>query len=184
LRFRQRGAPVRSAAEPSAVCNGDVFEVNDGCYRRAMERAARLLTVRPRSSRQLRDRLTGAGFDEDTVTRAVGRLTELGLIDDRRFAAQWVQERSVRKGLAAAALLEELNRQGVDRAVAQEVVAEAALDEQSQAIDVATRLLRRVASRPPYQQLVRLQQMLARRGFSPEVIEDAVKAVLSPEGWD
>ena len=153
-------------------------------YQEAMERGARLLAVRPRTELELRRRLGAAGFDTDDVDAAVARMIELNLIDDAAFARQWIEERSKRKGLAGDALARELTARGIDRSVVEEMVAEADLDEVGRATELADSWFRRVARHPLPVQAQRLQQMLARKGYGWEVAEEAVKAVLPPEGWD
>jgi regulatory protein len=112
----------------------------------------------------------------------LARVAELGLVDDRAFARQWVEERSRRLG--PAVLVSELQAKGVDRDVAEEAVAAAGLDEEAQARDLAARLVAKVAGRPLREQRFRLQTMLSRRGISEEAAAAGVRAVLPPEGWD
>ena len=157
-------------------------EDEQDAYGKAMARAGRLLGSRPRATEELRDRLIRAGYDAPCVDRVVARLLELGLLDDEAFARQWVEERSSRRG--AAALIAELGARGVDRVVAERALEEAGADERSAAVALALTQLRRVASLPLRTQASRLTSALARRGYSPEVVRDAVRAVLPPEGWD
>ena len=147
-----------------------------------MGRAGRLLAQRPRSEREVRDRLERAGLEHDAIDGAVARLKELDLLDDSTFARQWVAERSKKRGRAA--LVMELTSKGIERDVVEAALGEVAADEEARAAEVAATALRKVAGLPPAAQAARLQQMLLRRGFSLDVAVDAVKAVLPPEGWD
>ena len=156
----------------------------DDARREAMARAGRLLATRPRSEAEMTTRLTDAGFEPDVVSAAVDRLRSLGLVDDAEFAEQWVRERSARKKLSARALLHELQGKGIAREVAEAALADGGVDEIAQATELASRYVRRVASKPLRQQATRIHQMLSRRGYSYEVCEAAVRAVLPPEGWD
>lgn len=156
----------------------------DGARREAMARAGRLLATRARSEAELTKRLAEAGFEPAVVSAVIDRLRTLGLVDDEAFATQWVRERSTRKKLSSRALLHELTGKGIDREVAEAALAEGGLDETAQAIDLASRYVRRVASKPLREQATKIQQMLSRRGYSYEVCDAAVKAVLPPEGWD
>ena len=150
----------------------------------AMERAAQLLAQRPHAIAELRTKLLARGLEGGAVDRAIERLEDLRLLDDRAFATQWVEERSARKGLAPAALLSELRGKGVPREIAEEAVAELEVDEITQAKELAARLLRKVVSKPLEVQARRLQAMLLRRGFSTEAAIEGVRAILPPEGWD
>lgn len=149
-----------------------------------MHRAGKLLERRARSECELRERLAAAGLDRAIVDQAIERLIAMRLIDDHAFALQWVTERSARKGLAPAVLEAELEAKGVSRDTAEVALAEAAVDEEAQAREVAVRLSRKVAGRPAATQAIRLRDMLARRGFSAEAALAGVRAVLPPEDWD
>ena len=167
----------RSLEEPTSQPSDD-----RDAYSRAMARAGRLLATRARAVGEVRDRLSRGGFEPDVVERVVARLTELGLLDDDAFARQWVVERSGRRG--GAALVAELHARGVDRAVAEKAVREAALDEIEAAKELALAQLRRISRLPLARQAARLTGALARRGYPPEVVKEALAAVLPPEGWD
>lgn len=167
-----------------ATPDGGPAALLDGARREAMARAGRLLATRPRSEAEMTSRLTDAGFEPSVVAAAVDRLRNLGLVDDAEFALQWVRERAGRKKLSTRALLQELRGKGIDREVAEAALAEAGLDEVAQATELASRYVRRVASKPLREQATRIQQMLSRRGYSYEVTEAAIKATLPPEGWD
>ncbi len=158
--------------------------LDDGAYHEAMSRAGHLLASRPRTERELADRLIDAGFDEHVTARVLNRLRELKLVDDADFARRWIEERSRSKGLAGKALVAELVRKGVDEEVARATLEAAALDEEAAASELAASLVCKVAARPLREQAARVGRMLARRGYSDEAIESAVRSVLPPEGWD
>jgi regulatory protein len=149
-----------------------------------MEAAGRLLSVRARSESELRVRLGAKGFDTDEVDTALGRLRELRLVDDEEFARQWVEQRSGRKGLGARRLRSELIGKGVDPEVIDSVLAPSTEDELERAKEIAAGHLRKVVGLPLEKQAARLFGFLCRRGFAPEVVDPAVRAVLPPEGWD
>lgn len=149
----------------------------------AMERAGRMLALRPRTEKEVRDRLTEAEFSPELVEETITRLLELHLLDDQAFALQWIEERALRKGLGPRALMAELARRGVERSVAEAALGESGLDEEAQAKNEASRHLRKVIRFPLREQASKLQQMLIRKGFSFEAAEAGVKSVLPPEGW-
>lgn len=149
-----------------------------------MTKAARLLAIRPRTERELRERLAQGGHSPCEVDTTIARLVELELVDDAAFARQWVEESAARKGLGGHALRAELLAKGVAPELAQEVVAAASDDEEARAVEVASRFVRRVARFPLAEQPTRLHQMLLRRGFSHEAAGAGARAVLPPEGWD
>jgi regulatory protein len=169
------------AGKPTLFAIDDTFADQ---LKEAMERAGRLLSVRARTEREVRDRLAAADFTSPVIEQTVVRLVELGLLDDLDFATQWVRERAVRKSLGPKALRSELASKGVEREVAERALAEAGIDEEAQAVEAAAKWVRRVARFPLQEQALKLQQMLLRKGFSHEAAEAGARAVLPPEGWD
>ncbi len=76
-------------------------------------RALVLLDSRERSRAELKQRLLAAGFSEDLVTEVLDNLTAVGLVDDRRFAEEWVRQRSEMRGKSRHILDLELKRKGI-----------------------------------------------------------------------
>ena len=60
------------------------------CY----DAASRLLSYRPRSESELRERLFRRRFDADSVARVLAKLKEQGLVDDAAFARFWRDNRT------------------------------------------------------------------------------------------
>jgi regulatory protein len=156
----------------------------DTDLRKAMERAGRFLALRPRTEHEVRARLAELDTDADVIESTVERLVDLKLVDDLAFATQWIAERSARKGLGPNALIHELRGKGVAGDVIHDALAEAGLDEEAAAVELAAKLVRKVAAKPLVEQGPRLHAMLVAKGHSHEAAEAAVRAVLPPEGWD
>ncbi|MFT4297100.1 MAG: regulatory protein RecX [Micropruina sp.] len=136
----------------------------------AREIALRLLGVRDRTRRELEQALAKRRVPDEAARQVLDRLTEVGLIDDRRFA-EAIFDGQQRRLRSTRALRQELRTKGVDP----EVIAEA-----SESVDAETDLevaQALVAKRLPSLQRLshevryrRLAGQLARRGFSPGVI--------------
>jgi regulatory protein len=113
------------------------------------------------------------------------RLVDVGLVDDRDFAEQWVQSRHVNAGKGKRALVAELRTKGVD----DEVITAALADVDSDAERMRAELL--VADKLRRERLTddadevkltrRLVAMLARRGYEQSMAFDVVKVALANE---
>ncbi|MCK4261812.1 RecX family transcriptional regulator, partial [bacterium] len=57
--------------------------------RKAKEYALNLLSFRPRSSKEVRDRLKRKDYDEKVIEEAVENLGRIGLLNDEEFARSW-----------------------------------------------------------------------------------------------
>jgi regulatory protein len=145
----------------------------------------RLLTLQPRTRAELAAALAKRGVPDDAAETVLSRFTEVGLIDDRAFAAAWVDSRHTGRGLARRALAAELRRRGVDQDVVGEAVAvvDAAAEERAARLLVERRLpgTRRLEAPARIRRLVGL---LARKGYPPGLAMRVVRDALAAEGDD
>ena len=75
-----------------------------------------LLTIRPRTVSELRERLAPR-FGAETVEQTLTRLLSEGLLNDTEFAQQWRSSRERRKPRSQSMIEQELRRKGVDEGV-------------------------------------------------------------------
>ena len=135
----------------------------------AAHRAAlRALSRRSHARADLRRRLVQRQHPPAAVDAALERLAARGLLDDRRFAAQYAAVRLAR-GRGPARLLVDLLAQGVDRRLADEAVRRAledeAVDPEIEMRAVAVKRARQLAHLPPVVRKRRLLAYLVRRGY-------------------
>lgn len=106
------------------------------------------------------------------------RLAAVGLIDDRAYAVEWMTSRR-RRGLAPRAIAGELRRRGVDEVIIRETVDTVDPDDVLAAATALARMrCRTMVGLPEPVKVRRLAAMLARRGYSPEVVFQAIRHVL------
>lgn len=117
----------------------------------AREAALRLLAVRPRSRRELSDRLRQKKIPTPVIGDVLDRLIELGLLNDADFARALVRDRLRLRPKGRRALSAELAKKGVAREVGDEVMdevfAEMETSEPEVADQVAAGWLRRQPTR-------------------------------------
>ena len=146
------------------------------------ERALGLLAVRQRSRRELERRLVQAGFEPDAVEVELGRLEQVGLIDDAAFAAAVVESRMGARGESRRAVGVKLQQAGVDRDVALAALDEAPEGEQDRADRLAQARATRVSGLDPAAGFARVSAFLMRRGYPPGVARQAARRALGLEG--
>jgi regulatory protein len=191
-------AERRSAAETRRARRAEVTDSDV-----VMEAATAFLAVRPRSVSEVRRRLRYLGYQATLTDGVVDRLVELGYLDDHAFATAWVESRDRARPRGTLALRRELALKGIDRAVAEGVLAErtavaterTTAEEQDEGrprlgrptdaadLQAAAHLLRRRAGSfarepDPRRRQQRAYALLARHGFTPDVCRQAVLAVL------
>lgn len=138
--------------------------------RTCLEKALELLALRAHFSRELEIKLQRRGYGAQEIEAALERLRELGMIDDPRTAATYVETRTQRAPAGRRLLQAELRRRGVAAAQTQEALGE--VDEPALARDAAERFLRR-RSRPgedAQRRLAALARHLGSRGFGGAAI--------------
>lgn len=131
---------------------------------RAQERALSLLEVRPRSRRELEQRLRRAGFDPTAVEEALGRLERVELVDDGAFARFWVEQRLTFRPRSRRALQYELRHRGVPGEAVDLALEQ--VDDAKAAEDLARRHLERLSGTDDWQVVrEKLYKLLRSRGF-------------------
>ncbi len=135
--------------------------------------------MRDHTAAELRSVLTARGVPESAIDVVVGRFTDVGLVDDRRFATAWAESRHQQRHVSRATIVRELSGKGLGPEIVSEAVA--GIDAESdvrEARRLAERKLpslrgldRRVAYR-------RLAGLLARRGYKPSVVSEVVGDLL------
>jgi len=156
-----------------AITPGELTALRvDQARRSAIETALRLLSYRPRSERELRDRLFRKAFDRATVGATLARMRELGYLDDAEFARFWTETRQAAGPRSKRLLASELRGRGIDRRLAEEATAEVA-DEEA-AYEAASRRLRALGGLEYGRFRERLGAFLTRRGFSYEVARGTI----------
>jgi regulatory protein len=146
------------------------------------ERALGLLAVRQRSRKELERRLVQAGFEPEPVQAELGRLEQVGLIDDAAFAAAVVESRMGARGESRRAVGVKLQQAGVDRDVARAALDLAPEGEQDRADRLAQARATRVSGLDPATGFARVSGFLMRRGYPPGVARQAARRALGLEG--
>ena len=169
-RRRQRGEPP---APPDATG--------------AMEVAARFLAARPRTRREVADRLRRAAVTEPVVEATLDRLAKLGYVDDVAFARWWGEQRDRHAPRGRRMIEAELRQRGVPRDVIESYRDEHAAPERrpedaslpgTEAERAHEALERHLRGRPLPEDpkaVQRIGMYLMRRGFDPETVRSTIR---------
>jgi regulatory protein len=138
----------------------------------AMTRALNLLGYRARSEAEIRTRLARHPYAPETVEVVVGRLEELGYLDDEEFARQRAREKSRKYGPRRVAA--DLMQSGVGREIVAEAVAEE-FEGRSEIEDARSAVARRYNGVGSEAEARRVYGFLARRGYSAGVCAEVAR---------
>ena len=141
----------------------------------------RQLTMSPKSRHQLREKLRQRDCPDDVAEAVLDRLTDVGLVDDAKYAESLVRSKQVTRGLSKRALAHELWTKGVDRDTAGEVLDQVSdTEEEDRARSLVEGRLPRLRGVDKDVVVRRLAGLLARKGYpsglSLRVIREAIDA--------
>jgi regulatory protein len=137
-------------------------------------KANRLIEQRDRSVAELRRRLTDSldeGDDPALVEAVIDRCLRAGMLDDARFAHEWVRQRAANQRRSVAVLRRELREKGVAAPVIEEALEQVSEDDQDRVLgELVTKKAGTVKTVPAdrrdyHRALRRIVGVAARRGF-------------------
>lgn len=151
---------------------------------KAITYARRLINIRSRSERELKDRLFRKGFDRTTIQDVISLLKEKDVIDDFKFAKIWIESRMHTRPEGDMLLRKELREKGVSGSIIEKALSEKKGKEDSIAREVAGKRIETLKKLPKEKAKKKLFDLLVRRGFKFDIIEEIVKEVIGAESND
>ena len=151
-------------------------------YVRGRDKALRLLSIRSRSRYEIENALAALEIAAEVRRGILEELRELGLVDDERFAREFVGARVDLKRLGPHRLKFELRKLGVAPAIVERVLDEAfPTGRQEELAWVAVR--KKLGSRVPDERDVRrISDFLKRKGFDYGVVNRVAYELLKRSG--
>lgn len=149
--------------------------------------ALRFLARRPRTVKEIRDKLRTKEFSDREITLTIDSLKNAGLLNDAEFARMYVRDALSVKGVGKMLLRRKLLLLGVDKETTDKTLSAAFkdVDEESEALDAGRKFLGKsmATNRPDDPQRVqqRIAAFLARRGFNWDTIGTVVKTLIREE---
>jgi len=171
------------------------------------EFALNFLTYRPRSAREVEQRLRKKGFTPSQIDSAIERLKRQGYVDDHEFARFWINNRQTFSPRGPRLLRSELRQKGVSQEVVEEVLSEhreeqaqqaeqvaetasnntlqddepAPGSDEATALALARKRMRLLSNLDPLTRKRRLSGFLARRGYGYDTIDLVLRRVLAAD---
>lgn len=150
----------------------------DDDYRACYEAALHYIEYRPRSEAEvIRHLQYKRKFQAESVSRAVVKLKELKLIDDRAFSAIWARARVEHRHKSSLMIRRELMQKGVDAGTIESVTAD--IDDDANALRAGMSKARLLGNLEYPEFYKRLASYLSRKGYSSEVVQRVVRRL-----WD
>ena len=173
---------LRTGIQLSASQIEELKEIDDTA--KATDAAIRLLTARPRSVREIEQRLRRKEFGDPTIERVIQRLRDWRYVDDEAFARFWVENRESNRPRGRRLLKQELRAKGVEREIVTNTIEDAEIDEITGALEIARVKLRAYKNLEPEVAKRRMGAFLGRRGYGYGVIKPVLTELLGEGGSD
>jgi regulatory protein len=141
--------------------------------------AIKILMRRAHSVHEMKQALARRGADGDLVQSVLNRLKQNGLIDDARYAKQFVRQRTEIRRQGKYRIARELRARGVPDRHIDAAIDEAAehTDERAMVRQRIDRKLRLVRGKIDDRKLASLYRTLLRAGFSAKVIRRELRSL-------
>ncbi|MBI4536060.1 MAG: RecX family transcriptional regulator [Ignavibacteriae bacterium] len=150
--------------------------------------ALRFLAHRPRTVKEIRDKLREKEFGDNEIARVVEEMQNSGLLNDREFARAYIRDVMTLRPTGKLLLKQKLVLLGVERSVIDDAIQDEfkEVDQESAAMDAAKKFMKRTRGARSKQEKLkarnRLANFLGRRGFTWDVINPVLKKMFdSPE---
>ncbi|MBN2256755.1 MAG: RecX family transcriptional regulator [Anaerolineaceae bacterium] len=154
--------------------------LRDDSFEEATQAAMRFINYKPRTAAEVRKRLVEHKIPEAAIEHTLTRLTQTGLINDDKYARDWVESRQASHPRSARMIAFELRRKGIGRLEIETAMSEACDDDQ-QAYQLASQKISRYEGLEYPEFREKLGSLLARRGFSYEVATRTVNRLWSEQ---
>lgn len=148
--------------------------------------ALRFLATRPRTVREVHDKLRERKFADEQIQRVISDLRSSGLLNDTEFTRTFIRDSLALKPSGRILLKRKLLLLGIDKSTVESAFEELSpsAKQEEQAWKAAQQFLRRQekrVSQDPLKLRQRLTGFLARRGFTWDLIEPVVSRALTQD---
>lgn len=164
---------------------------SDELYELLMQKTLNYVSFRPRSRREVQACIDKTlkrvkSVDTTVVKKVLHRLSELGYLDDSKFASWWITQRNNHRPKGLPALQFELQSKGIHPAVTASAYAaiQGSSDGETE-LELAKRAIQKkiiiFARLPIIEQKKKIYAFLALRGFSGEIIGKIIDELYKKE---
>ena len=147
---------------------------------KARNNAYALLRTRPRSEREIRDRLKLRGYAPALIEEIIEGLKKIGDIDDSKFAMAWMESRMHSNPVGDGVLKRELQMKGLSDEIIADTLKNKSenYDEYEIALSMAGARFERLKRLDRQKAGKRLYDFLLRRGFTYDNVKRVVESVI------
>lgn len=142
-------------------------------FEKYYNKALKFLSYRPRSEKEIIDKLRLKKAPEDIVKKVIKKLKEYKFIDDIEFAKWWIKQRTTVSLKSSRIIKQELRFKGIDRDLIDDLGKKAA-DDLGIVKKIISKRIRRYEKLDQKEMRVKLMRYLASKGFSYDTIKRGI----------
>jgi regulatory protein len=141
-------------------------------YGKIKDKAMSLISIRPRSKKELKDKLILKKYDLSLIEKVINDLVKEKLLDDKVFARQWIYHRTEFSGHGKRRIEMELFKKGVaENIIKKEIPKIQNSQEFIRADELAFKKYPTIKAENKYKKREKLSAFLARKGYSWDIIK-------------
>lgn len=144
-------------------------------FQKALDKILKFATLRPRSEKEIKDWIKRKKVHESLHKDLFDRLKKLELIEDKKFAVWWVEQRQSFKPRGIKALVMELRQKGISKEIIEEVLVREDINEKNIAKELLSKNEYKWKNLPPLEAKQKKAQFLARKGLGWDTISSVLK---------
>lgn len=148
-------------------------------YIKALETSQRFLSFRPRSEKEVENKLKEKGFHPQIIKKTLKHLKKIQLLDDKKFVEIWLADREALKPQGAYKLKRELKNKGISEELVEKVFQN--LKDSQKEFNLALKAIEKkiglYKNLPFLEKKKKIEAFLLRRGFSFKTIKKVLDKV-------
>ena len=148
-------------------------------FEKFYNKALKFLSYRPRSEKEIRDKLSGKKASEEIINKVISRLKENNFLNDEEFVKWWIEQRANFKPRSLKLIKMELRQKGIDKDLIDQIIDDLSLtiDDLSSAKKLIEKRLPRYKNLAPDKKFQKIARFLASKGFSYDIIKEIFQSL-------
>lgn len=143
-------------------------------FQKILDKLLRFATLRPRSEKEINIWLRKHKVYQSIISDLFNKLKRLNLLDDKKFAEWWVEQRMNFRPKSRRIINYELKSKGINKNIIEDVLSEVEIDEGKIAKEMLTKKIYKWEKLPRFEARKKMGEFLARKGFGWSVIKDTI----------
>ncbi len=148
-------------------------------FEKYYNKALRFLSYRPRSEKEIIDKLKSKKASEEVIKKIIIKLKEYKFLDDFEFAKAWVNSRIKIKPRGWRVIQNELKLKGISKEIIDKIYdSGTVIDELEMAKKLVEKKISRYKNLPKQEVYQKIGRFLASKGFNWDIIKKSIDEVL------